>query len=147
MVDREYDEILEKAKRDLLNEQNALGECLKRQEAHEKKIAGLRATIAAISRMLEKDFVEEDAMGLTDAIREAFKSKGQGNLIPTEVKGCLEIMGYDTAKYGSLMASVHTIINRLVQKGEIRQVGTRDNKPAYTWTTAGSRLRIEPPPK
>ncbi len=133
MTDSDYEEILEKAKRDLLSEQNALGECLKRQEAHEKKITGLRATIAAISRMLDRDFVEEDAIGLTDAIREAFKSVGQGSLIPTEVKSRLEMMGYDTARYGNLMASVHTIINRLVQKGEIRQIGMRDNKPAYQW--------------
>ena len=147
MTDGDYEEILEKAKRELLNEQNALGECLKKQEAHEKRIADLRATVAALSRMLDREFVEEDAIGLTDAIRAAFKSVGLGTLVPTEVKDRLKMMGYNTVKYGNLMASVHTIITRLVLRGEIRQAGTRDGKPAYTLATPKSKLRMEPSPK
>lgn len=135
MNDTDYMAVLGRAKTDLLQEQEALGRCLKEQEAHEKRIAGLRATIAALSRMLDEEFVEEDAMGLTDAIREAFRSIGQsGTMIPTEVRGRLEMLGYDVSKYGNVMASVHTIINRLASKGEIRQIGTRsDNKPSYQW--------------
>jgi len=92
--------------------------------------------------MLDEEFVEEDAIGFTDAVREAFKSVGEtSTLTPTEVKGRLEMMGYDTAKYGNVMASVHTIINRLVQKGEIKQAGNRaDNKPCYQWTGKVSSL-------
>ncbi len=137
MTDTDYKAVLEMAKADLLQTQNEMGDCLKRQEELEKKIAGLRATIAALSRMLNEEFVEEDAMGLTDAIREAFRSVGlSGNLTPTEVKGRLEMMGYDTRKYGNVMASVHTIINRLESKREIRNVGTRgDGKPCYQWVS------------
>jgi hypothetical protein len=133
MMDSDYKAILEKAKSDLLQTQNELGDTYKQQETLEKKITALRATIAALARMLDEEFVEEDAMGLTDAIREAFRAAGpSGNLTPTEVKGKLEMMGYNTAKYGNVMASVHTIINRLVNKGEIKQAGTRpDNKPCY----------------
>lgn len=141
MTDTDYEAILEQAKDDLLKEQNALGLCFRQQEAHEKKIAGLRATVAALSRMLDKEFVEEDAMGFTDAIREAFRT-ADTNLAPTEVKGRLEQMGYDTSKYGNVMASVHTIINRLVQRGEIKQIGTRaDNKPAYMWIEPSMRAQ------
>lgn len=136
MTDADYKAVLERAKSDLLRTQNELGEKLKEQEILEKKITGLRATIAALARMLDEEFVEEDAMGLTDAIREAFRAVGTGgNLTPTEVKGKLEMMGYDIARYGNVMASVHTIINRLVSKGEIKHVGTRsDNRPCYQVT-------------
>jgi hypothetical protein len=148
MTDTDYEAVLEKAKDDLLKEQQALGVSLKQQEAREKKIAGLRATIAALSRMLDKEFIEEDALGFTDAIREAFKSVGQGSsLTPTEVKGRLEMLGYDTTKYGNVMASVHTVITRLAQRGEIRQVGTRaDNKPCYSSTGLPAPPRRSLPP-
>ncbi len=142
-MDTDYKTVLDQAKRDLLKTQNDLGEKFKEQEQLEKKITGLRATIAALSRMLDDDFIEEDAIGLTDAIREAFRSTGtNSNLIPTEVKGKLEMMGYDTAKYGNVMASVHTIINRLVSKGEIKQVGHRaDNKACYQMTPKLQEVR------
>lgn len=124
---------MEQAKSDLLKTQGQLGEKFKEQETLEKKITGLRATIAALARMLGEEFVEEDAIGLTDAIREAFRATGtDGTLTPTEVKEKLEKMGYNTARYGNLMASVHTVINRLVAKREIKEAGTRaDNKPCY----------------
>ena len=136
MGDTDYKAILESAKADLIKEQNDLGDCMRRQEMHEKRISGLRATIAALSRMLDEEFIEEDALGLTDAIRQAFKSMGKnGNLTPVEVKGKLELLGFDTRKYGNLMASVHTILNRLVQSGYIRPIGTRggENKVCYQW--------------
>jgi hypothetical protein len=150
MNDTDYKAVLEKAKADLLKEQEGLGSCLAKQEAHEKRILGLRATIAALSRMLDEEFVEEDALGFTDAIRAAFKSVGtDGSLIPTEVKGRLEMLGYDISRYGNLMASIHTVINRLVSKGEIKQIGTRgDNKPAYQTTNRFiiEDLTMTPPP-
>jgi hypothetical protein len=42
-------------------------------------------------------------------------------------------MGYDTGKYGNLMASVHSIIGRLEKRGEIRSSGTIGGKPAHAW--------------
>lgn len=155
MSDINYKAVLEAAKVDLMREQNALGDCLKLQEMYEKKISGLRATIAALSRMLDEEFVEEDALGLTDAIRQAFKSAGtNGNLTATEVRGKLEMLGFDIRKYGNLMASVHTIVGRLVNSGYIRHVGTRggENKPTYQWTGKETFLletapaKMTPPP-
>lgn len=148
MTDTDYKAVLDQAKKDLLKTQNELGQLLKQQEEMEKKIAGLRATIAALSRMLDEEFDEEDAIGLTDAIRHAFRKVGiAGHLTPTEVKGQLEMMGYDTAKYGNVMASVHTVVNRLLNQKEIKEVGKRaDGKPCYQMTanmkqlTFGERL-------
>ena len=133
MAGTDYKIILERAKKDLLAEQETLGKCLKQQEQTEKRIAGLRQTIAALSRMLDEEFVEEDAMGLTDAIRTVFREKlGSGTLIPTEVRDYLVTIGYDITKYGNVMASIHSVMNRLAQRGEIEEAGTRaDGKVAY----------------
>jgi hypothetical protein len=131
MEDALYKETLERAKEDLLKSQKELGECLEKQEALEKQITELRRIIVPISRMLGEEFVEEDAMGLTDAIRQAFKSDGR--LTPMDVKGALKQIGYDLSQYGNFMASVHAVINRLAARGEIRQTGTIDGKPAYEW--------------
>jgi hypothetical protein len=150
MPETDYKAILEAAKTDLATEQNALGDCLKRQETHEKKISGLRATIAALSRMLDVEFVEEDALGLTDAIRQVFKSIGtRGNLTAVEVKGKLELLGFDTRKYGNLMASVHTILNRLANSGFLRPIGTRggENKVCYQWAGTDTFYIEESAPK
>lgn len=133
MTNTDYKAILEQAKQDLLKGQEALGKCLKEQEEIEKWITGLRQTIAALSRMLDEEFIEEDAMGLTDAIRHVF-SISIGTLIPTEVRDHLETSGYDIKKYGNVMASVHSVINRLKDRKEIVEAGSRaDGKTAYRW--------------
>jgi len=132
MSGTDYRAVLEQAKKDLLALQSELGECLKQQEFIEARVLGLRQTVVALSRMLGEEFLEDDAPGLTDAIREAFKSKIGSNLTAVEVRGVLESLGYDISKYGNFMASVHTVIKRLVAKGEIREKGTRaDGKPMY----------------
>jgi hypothetical protein len=132
MDDSPYKQMLEQAKADYIGLQAKIGECLKEQAQLEKRLVGVRETIVALSKMLGEDFIEEDALGLTDAIRQAFKTYGS-SLAPTDVKERLEQSGYDTAKYGNVMASVHSVINRLVSRGEIRSTGTIGGKPAYEW--------------
>jgi hypothetical protein len=135
MAETDYKKVLEQAKRDLLAEQEALGGLLKQQEASERKVMALRQTIAALSRMLDEEFVEEDAMGLTDAVRDIFTQKvGSGTLTTLELRDYLVRVGYDITKYGNVMANIHSVITRLLQRGEISEAGTRaDNKVAYKW--------------
>jgi hypothetical protein len=129
----EYSVVLGQAKNDLLDLQGQLGECLRKQEFIEARIQGLRQTVAALSKLLGQEFVEEDALGLTDAIRDAFRAKVGSSMTAVEVRSVLESLGYDISKYGNFMASVHTVIKRLIAKGEIREVGTRgDGKPVYS---------------
>lgn len=141
MARLDFKATVEEAKVELAHLQQEMGECLKRQEQLEKKIVALRQTITALSDVLGERFVEEDSLGLTDAVRIAFKTYGQP-MAPTDVKDRLEQMGYDTTKYGNLMASVHTIINRLQRQGQIKHTGTiANNKPGYQWVQ-----KLEAPP-
>lgn len=130
-----YKAVLEGAKADLLTKQAELGACLEQQEFIEAQIIGLRQTIIALAKLLGEDFDEEESLGLTDAIRDAFKAKADQNLIAMEVRDVIKSLGYDVSKYGNVMASVHSVIKRLEAKGEIRHVGNRgDGKPAYRWS-------------
>jgi hypothetical protein len=135
MENAPYQELLEKAKVDYGALQAKLGACIKEQAQLEKRIADVKQTIVALSKMLGEEFVEEDALGLTDAIRMAFKTHPDQALTPTGLKERLEQLGFDTGKYGNVMASVHSIINRLATRGEIKQTGTIGgaDKPAYIW--------------
>jgi hypothetical protein len=45
-------------------------------------------------------------------------------------------MGVDITKYGNLMASVHAVINRLVNQGFIQPGPSVGGKPAYAWNHA-----------
>jgi len=136
MEDAPYQELLEKAKVDYGALQAKLGACIKEQAQLEKRITDVKQTIVALSKMLGEEFVEEDALGLTDAIRMAFRTQPSQALTPTGLKDRLEQLGFDTGKYGNVMASVHSIINRLAARGEIKHTGTIGgaDKPAYIWT-------------
>jgi hypothetical protein len=135
MTVTDYEAILEQAKKDLLHKQADLAKCIATQEDIENEIAGLRGTVASLSRMLKREYVEEDEMGLTEAIRRAFKGHS-GTLIPTEVRDRLKEAGYDISKHGNVMASIHSVMNRLNGRGEIIHAGDRaDGKPAYRWAT------------
>jgi hypothetical protein len=146
MNDTEYRETLEKAKADLIENQHSLGQLLSKAEEAEKRVGNLREIVAGLSKLLGEDFVEEDALGLTDAIRQAFKTNLGQPLEPTGVRARLQQMGYDISKYGNFMASVHTVINRLVRGKEIKPaMPAVPNKPAYVWaepTPAGVSVSV-----
>jgi len=127
----DFKQSLELAKGELKHLQQELGECMKKQAELEKKIAAVRQMIVGFSDALGEKFIEEDTLGLTDAIRQAFKTAGR-RLAPTEVKDRLESIGYDTSKYGNMMASVHSVINRLVQQKQLQQINV-GGKPGYEW--------------
>ena len=131
MEDSEFRPTLEKAKEELVASQKRLGEALACQEVEEKNIARLREFIVTMSRLLGEEFVEEDTLGLTDAIRQAFKTS-TAPLQPTEVRDRLRTLGYDLSKYGNMMASIHAVISRLATRKEI-ELYTVAGKPAYQW--------------
>jgi hypothetical protein len=137
----DYKNTLEKAKAELIANQQRLGTLLQEQEEVEDYNVRLREVIVTLSRLLGEQFVEEDALGLTDAIKQAFKSSSVP-LHPTQVRDVLKSMGIDITKYGNVMASVHSVINRLNTRGDITGciVG---GKPAFQWNPV---RRMTPPP-
>jgi hypothetical protein len=147
----DYKVVLEDAKKELIKAQAEFGECLKQQALIEARIIALRQTIVAFSKLLHEEFNEEDTLGLTDAIRRAFTTGYGTSLTALEVRGALESLGYDISRYGNFMASVHSVLNRLVSQKWIQQIETRDGKPAFAVAPAPVEVpkvtRMPPPPK
>lgn len=134
MTTKTYEQALNVAKQELETSIAELGEAQTRAQELEERIADLRQTISVLSKLCgQEDMDVEESLGLTDAIRLAFEKIGRGNATPQEMRLRLETQGFNTRRYGNLLASIHTVFKRLEAKGEIKVAGTRgDGKVAYT---------------
>lgn len=127
-----YQKALEHAKDGLLAARKQRVEAIQQQEILEERIMVLRKAVASLSAMCGKEFDEDDEFGLTDSIRMALKTY-VGRLNAAEVKTRIEQIGYKTGST-NLLASVHTILRRLVLKGEVDDtIIGNDGKPTYEW--------------
>ncbi len=95
-----------------------------------------------MARMLGEEYVPEDAIGLTDAIRQAFKTNPNYSMNAIGVRERLQQMGLNITKYGNVLASIHTVLERLNRRGEIRAMGTIGNSQGYMWES-----KLTPPPR
>jgi len=146
MTPKAYEVALRDAKQELAESVAELGEAQNRAQELEQRIGDLRQTISVLSKLCGQEDVDlENALGLTDAIRLAFSSLGTNSVTAQEMRLHLEAQGFNTRRYGNLLASIHTVLGRLEKKSEIRQTGTRpDGKPAYAWIP---KMTLPPPPR
>src|SRR5207249_3977513 len=70
----------------------------------------------------------EPEMGFTDAVRKVFRNipEGRRYLDPKSVRDILKEEGFPLEKYTNPLASIHTILKRLVKKGEINRMVNED---------------------
>jgi hypothetical protein len=129
-----YRESLKQAKLDLTQAIADLGEAEAKAERANKQIAELRQTVTVLSRLCgEPEFFEEDALGLTDVIRLAYKSAAGGPVLTfQDVKERIDSMGY-AGRWGNLLASVNTVTKRLIAKGDVEPAGNVNGKDTYRW--------------
>ncbi len=94
----------------------------------EQQIGKLRALVIANANMLPDDeerraFIshanELVSLGFTDSIRELFRKVFPRGLTPTGVRDGLVVEGWDLSTQVNPMASIHSVIRRLVAAGEI----------------------------
>lgn len=126
MNDTEYRRVLASIKADLVATEEEHGKNLARAEALEKRIAYLRETAVAMARVVGEEFNPMDEIGLTDAVRAAFRG-ATAPMAPNDVREKLRQLGYDLTKYGNVLASLSTVTNRLFAAGEIKEAGQRSN--------------------
>jgi hypothetical protein len=132
MTAETYRKALKQAKADLAEQVAVLGQAQERADKAEKAIVELRQTIAALQRLCgEPEFVEEDALGLTEAIRMAFRTADR-DMSAHDVREQMESMGY-AGRWGNLLASIHTVIPRLHKKGDIVPAGNLNGRELYRW--------------
>lgn len=124
----------EQYKREIVETRAALGKCILEQEQLETRLAFLQQIAISMAGMLGEVYVPEDAIGLTDAIRQVFRAAPTENLTAPMIRDRLKAMGFDVTQYGNVLASIHTALNRLanVQK-EVKPMGNVGNSQAYQW--------------
>ncbi len=130
-----YRVALEQAKKDLAAKITEVGAAERTVELGTKQIVELRQTIAVLSKLCgESEYVEEDALGITDVVRMTYRSAvGEGNgLSAQDVRDRIESMGY-AGRWANLLASVHTVTNRLFKMGEIEASGNLNGRETFRW--------------
>ena len=95
MTTETYKQALKQAKEDLAKQIGILGQAQETVAASDKAIVELRQTISALQQLCgEPEFVEEDALGLTDAIRQVLRTAERGeDLSAQDVRERMESMG------------------------------------------------------
>jgi len=110
---------------ELKHEREQLGDLLRQREELETKIAKQLTRVAALSSLSDEGRVgkmmETELGGLTNACRVAFRAAGDKGLIPTEVRSALERLQFPTRSHKNILSSIHTVIRRLLEAGEIRK--------------------------
>jgi predicted RNA-binding protein YlqC (UPF0109 family) len=134
----DYREMFDQVKAEIASKRKELGVRLLEVEAMEDQIIGLQQTAAGLAKTLGEQYIAEDELGLTDAIRRAFKQNYLRDFTALEIKPELESMGHDLGRYGNAMASIHSVIKRIQDK-DIKQTGSRGGKPCYRWIQKSSK--------
>jgi hypothetical protein len=109
------------------------------QEEIERHIARLRQTLLGLAPLCESPhgplfdgFIQAiDSLSLTDAARQILQA-AKAPLAPTEIKQQLLNMGRDLSSQKNVMASIHSLLKRLVESNEIE---TKDSGLTYQWKT------------
>jgi hypothetical protein len=129
-------------KGDLERERKQLADLFQKREELATKIAKQQTRVAALAALCEASeevdkMTEMDLGGLTNACRTAFRAAGNRGLMPTEVRGALERLRFPTNTHKNILASIHTVIRRLEQAGEIRNMihdkHAGEDKSVYQW--------------
>jgi hypothetical protein len=136
MTPQAYELALYEAKKELADAVGELGEAQARTQELEQRIGDLRQSISVLAKLCGQEDVDvETSLGLTDAIRVAFNRIGQTPVTVEEMRVHLESVGFNTRRYGNLLASIHTVFSRLQKQGEIKPAGQKQignqAKPVY----------------
>src|SRR5579863_6339105 len=110
---------------ELVAARTTLAQALVDKEHLEIEIAKQQRRVAALTALVnESEEVEEllelDLGGLTDAVRSVFRASNNYGLTPLEVRGRLVQLYFPVTEYKNFMASLHSVLNRLKEGGEIR---------------------------
>lgn len=120
-----YSQAYEAAKLDLLKQ-------MEKRDRLDQQISKLKQTIKALGELcgapadeidkllLLEGFAIHPEMGFTDAIRRLFKIHEKKPLSPVEIRDDLLKIGIGREQT-NLLASIHTVLRRMVEAGEIEK--------------------------
>ncbi|HEV2022924.1 MAG TPA: hypothetical protein VGQ94_10425 [Terriglobales bacterium] len=143
-----YDPEAEKARfKELLEAaQDELVENVRERQSLEMRSRKLQEDIAHLAALCGES-VEDPIkqLGLTDAIRYVLGKASHGQIplhrfmTPVEIREAISKGGFDISKYSNVMASIHTVLQRLKKKGQVTFVNFKGG--SYMWKGG-----LPPPP-
>jgi hypothetical protein len=83
---------------------------------------------------------EDPELGLTDAIRLAFKTAIPNTLSPTQLRDKLRESGFPLDRYKFELPPIHNTISRLEAAGEIESITGPYGEKSYRWVNGLARL-------
>lgn len=114
--------------------------CVKQKREIEQWMSKLRNLIIANANLLPEAeravFIQqanESFAGFTDSIREIFRTHVDG-LTPIQVRDKLLELGFDLNSQSNAMASIHSVIRRLKNAGEIEERRNREGEKTFRLT-------------
>jgi len=110
-----------------------------RRREIDARLAQLAQTIGTLNRLC--GFVPSVPWGLTDACRLVLRNAGVP-LTPTDVRDRLASIGFDLSRYVNELASIHTVLKRLHDAGELRLVPRTAGSHAYIATGAARAIAM-----
>lgn len=141
----DYTELLESAKKELTDLQQLRNDIELQKADVDAKILGLSRTIIALAPVTGPEeerkwlaFLNQIGtvpaeVGITEMIRTAIKG-AKDPLAAGEVKTQLEANGWDFSRYSNALSTIHTILKRLHEAGELREYPTSSGSgKKYEW--------------
>ncbi len=85
-------------------------------------------------------FLIENATGLNlaDACRKVLQ-KSNTHMTPIEIRDTLAASRYDLAQYSNALASIHGVLKRMVESGEVEPLSHEVRGTMYRWKSQGTR--------
>jgi hypothetical protein len=128
-----------------------LAQLLQERRILEERISKLVPVIEYLSALcdelpsLSPDLQQPSAtdIGLSDAIRLAFKAAAPNALSPTDVRDKLKQSGFHMDRYKYELPPIHNTINRLKANGELEDLDKPNGEKGYRWVSSLKRLLAE----
>jgi hypothetical protein len=147
MATRNYRKALYQAKQELARE-------LVERQKSDQKVARLQSLITqlqdACAEQDQKRFwngiervIKADLKGgITETIRVLLKEMSLP-MTATDLKAGIEARKYDLSRFQNPLAVIHTVLNRLVKRGEVKVIPQKYGKKAYQWVSTTEKLLSE----
>jgi hypothetical protein len=136
--------VTKRYKADLNEAMSVLESLIAEREYLETRIAKQKTRVAALTELVQSEDDSPSPTGLVEGITDACRTVLRGAtepLYPLQVKTRVEALGLPPQQ--NLLASVHTVIRRLVAANEVEEVAPKigSGPVAYRWAKRRMALR------
>jgi hypothetical protein len=88
-----------------------------------------------------EQFLEAADVGITDAVRGAFRLCAERKMTATQIRDIVASHGFGLEKYRNAMATIHQVISRLVESKEVDGPFPQGNEKVFQWAGRRSTLK------